>query len=65
MASTKRNPRAGGAGARKNDLVGTKVDSELTRSILDFQANFVAQRFRVPLAIAAVIAAHAFYGRRA
>jgi hypothetical protein len=28
MTSSKRNPGAGGAGARKNDLIGTTISSE-------------------------------------
>ena len=65
MTISTRNPEAGGLGARKADLLTTEIGSDNTPSLIDFQATFVAQRFRVPLAIAAVIAAHAFYGRRA
>jgi hypothetical protein len=65
MAPEKRNPGAGDAGGRKCDLFGSRVDSEFSNYLIDFQVNFVARRFRVPLAIAAVIAAHAFCGRRA
>jgi len=65
MALAKRNPDAGGVGGRKAVWLTTANSSDNKPSLIDFQANFVAQRFRVPLAIAAVIAAHAFYGRRA
>jgi hypothetical protein len=65
MAPEKRNPSAGDAAARKCDLFGSRVDSEFSNYLIDFQVNFVARRLRVPLALAAVIASHAFYGRRA
>jgi hypothetical protein len=65
MAPEKRNPGAGDAGARKCDLFGSRVDSEFINYLIDFQVNFVARRLRVPLALAAVIASHAFCGRRA
>jgi hypothetical protein len=64
MAPTTRNPGAGDAGARKCDLVGTTIVSDLTPSLVDLQVNYVARRLRVPLALATVIASHAFETRR-
>jgi hypothetical protein len=64
MAPTKRNPGAGGAGARKCDLVGTTIVSEVTPSLVDLQASFVSRRLRVPPALATTIAMLAFDHRR-
>jgi len=64
MTSSKRNPGAGDAGARKCDLFGSRVDSEFSNYLIDFQVNFVARSLRVPLALATVIASHAFETRR-
>jgi hypothetical protein len=65
MVSSKRNPSAGGAGARKAVLLTTANASENKPSLADLQANFVSRRFAVPVAIAAAIAAIAFEnGRR-
>ena len=64
MAPEKRNPGAGDAGARKCDLFGSRVDSEFSNYLIDFQVNFVARRLRVPPALATTIAMHAFETRR-
>ena len=66
MAPAKRNPEAGGLGARKADvlLATAKNSSENNRSLADLQALFVARRSRVSLALATVIASHAFETRR-
>jgi hypothetical protein len=66
MASSKRNPSAGGAGARKADQLTTAITSENKPALIDLQAAHVSRRHALPLAIAALIASIAFdNGRRA
>jgi len=60
MATTKRNPGAGDAGARKAVLVGTTNSSENSQSVDERQALFISRRCAVPLALASLIASLAF-----
>jgi hypothetical protein len=64
MVISTRSPAAGDGGARKCDLFGSRVDSEFSNYLIDFQVNFVARRLRVPPALATTIAMHAFETRR-
>jgi hypothetical protein len=68
MASKKkRNPGAGGAGARKSDQLATAITSEFIPPHHALQVQHLAARFGLTLATAATIAILAFetVGRRA
>jgi hypothetical protein len=65
MAITKRNPDAGGVGARKADLLGTAITSEDTQTARSLQVQKLIARFRLSPVRAAVVAELAFAGRPA
>jgi hypothetical protein len=66
MGQIKRNPSAGGAGARNADHIGSLIASENKPSLADLQAYYVSRRFAVSTSMAMLITALVFHnGRRA
>ena len=60
MAPAKRNPEAGGLGARKIDLVGTTVSSENIQLHRLLQVRRLVERFGLSPTRAALVARLAF-----
>jgi hypothetical protein len=53
MARSKRNPSAGGAGARKIVLLATANPSEINPSRASLQATCISRRLAIPWAMGA------------
>jgi hypothetical protein len=55
MGQTKRNPSAGGAGARNVDHIGSLIASEINPSRASLQATCISRRLAIPYAMGATV----------